>query len=118
MVHREQHEERMAHEADSPAKDHSPRFKDPSPFKDAEAAHYIGMSESWLRQSRMRGNLEKRRTGRVSSSTTLPTSKSGWVGQIGPPKASGPRARVQPRPRALFQFQPINEKDIELEEAI
>ena len=52
MVHREQHEERMAHEADTP------RFKDPSPFRDAEAAHYIGMSESWLRQSRMRGNPE------------------------------------------------------------
>ncbi len=34
MVHREQHEERMAHEADSPAKDHSPRFNYPSPFKD------------------------------------------------------------------------------------
>ncbi len=27
-------------------------------FKDSEAAHYIGMSESWLRQSRMRGNPE------------------------------------------------------------
>jgi predicted DNA-binding transcriptional regulator AlpA len=25
-------------------------------LKDPEAAHYIGMSESWLRQSRMRGN--------------------------------------------------------------
>ena len=48
----------MAHEADSPVKDHSPRFKDSAPFKDAEAAHYIGMSESWLRQSRMRGNPE------------------------------------------------------------
>ncbi|MCZ6862485.1 MAG: helix-turn-helix domain-containing protein [Alphaproteobacteria bacterium] len=46
----------MAHDADSPDKDHSPRFKDPSTFKDAEVAHYIGMSESWLRQSRMRGN--------------------------------------------------------------
>ncbi len=46
----------MANENDYPAKDHYPRFKDPSPFKDAEAAHYIGMSESWLRQSRMRGN--------------------------------------------------------------
>ena len=30
----------------------SPLFKDPA------AAHYIGMSESWLRQSRMRGNPE------------------------------------------------------------
>ncbi len=40
----------MAHEGNSP------RFNDPAPFKDAEAAHYIGMSESWLRQSRMRGN--------------------------------------------------------------
>ena len=58
MVHREQHEERMAHKADTPTKDHSLRFKDPAPFKDAEAAHYIGMSESWLRQSRMRGNPE------------------------------------------------------------
>ena len=46
----------MAHEADSPSKNHSPRFQNPAPFKDAEAAHYIGMSESWLRQSRMRGN--------------------------------------------------------------
>ncbi len=46
----------MANENDYPAKDHSPRFKDHSPFKDAEAANYIGMSESWLRQSRMRGN--------------------------------------------------------------
>ncbi len=27
-------------------------------LKDPEAAHYIGMSESWLRQSRMRGNPE------------------------------------------------------------
>ena len=48
----------MANENDSPAKDHSPSFKDPSPFKDAEAANYIDMSESWLRQSRMRGNPE------------------------------------------------------------
>ncbi len=48
----------MAHEVDSPAQDHSPRFTDPSPGKDAEAAHYLGMSESWLRQSRMRGNPE------------------------------------------------------------
>ena len=46
----------MANDNDTPAKDFSPRFKDPSPFKDAESAHYIGMSESWLRQSRMRGN--------------------------------------------------------------
>ena len=46
MVHREQHEKLMAHEV------YSPLFKDP------EAAHYIGMSESWLRQSRMRGNPE------------------------------------------------------------
>ncbi len=46
MVHREQREERMAHEVDTPL------------FKDSEAAHYIGMSESWLRQSRMRGNPE------------------------------------------------------------
>ena len=46
----------MATENDSTTKNHSSRFKDPSPFKDAEAAHYIGMSESWLRQSRMRGN--------------------------------------------------------------
>ncbi len=44
MVHCEQHEKLMAHEVDSPL------------FKDPEAAHYIGMSESWLRQSRMRGN--------------------------------------------------------------
>ena len=35
----------MAHEVDSPT------------LKDPEAATYIGMSESWLRQSRMRGNL-------------------------------------------------------------
>ncbi len=43
----------MAHEAGSP------HFKSPSPtLKDAEAAHYIRMSESWLRQSRMRGNPE------------------------------------------------------------
>ena len=27
-------------------------------LKDPEAAHYIRMSESWLRQSRMRGNPE------------------------------------------------------------
>jgi len=46
----------MANQTDAPAKDDSPRFRDTSPFKDAEAANYIGMSESWLRQSRMRGN--------------------------------------------------------------
>ena len=34
----------MAHEIDSPT------------LKDPEAAIYIGMSEAWLRQSRMRGN--------------------------------------------------------------
>ncbi len=34
----------MANEIDSPL------------LKDPEAASYIGMSESWLRQSRMRGN--------------------------------------------------------------
>ncbi len=34
----------MAHEVNSPT------------LKDPEAAHYIGMSASWLRQSRMRGN--------------------------------------------------------------
>jgi predicted DNA-binding transcriptional regulator AlpA len=28
----------------------------PPTLKDPEAARYIGMSESWLRQSRMRGN--------------------------------------------------------------
>ncbi len=58
MVHRAEREKRMANENGSPAKDDSPRFRDPSPFKDAEAANYIGMSESWLRQSRMRGNPE------------------------------------------------------------
>lgn len=36
----------MANKIDSPT------------LKDPEAAHYIGMSESWLRQSRMRGNPE------------------------------------------------------------
>ena len=36
----------MANEVDSPT------------LKDPEAALYIGMSESWLRQSRMRGNPE------------------------------------------------------------
>ncbi len=36
----------MAREVDSPI------------LKDPEAAHYIGMSESWLRQSRLRGNPE------------------------------------------------------------
>ena len=34
----------MANEVDSPI------------LKDPEAARYIGMSQSWLRQSRMRGN--------------------------------------------------------------
>ncbi len=34
----------MANEVNSPT------------LKDPEAARYIGMSESWLRQSRMRGN--------------------------------------------------------------
>ncbi len=36
----------MPHEVNSPT------------LKDPEAARYIGMSESWLRQSRMRGNPE------------------------------------------------------------
>ncbi len=58
MVHREQREERMANETDSPAKDHSPRTVGSPLLKDPEVAHYIGMSESWLRQSRMRGNPE------------------------------------------------------------
>ena len=46
----------MANKNGSAAKDLPHRFKDHSPFRDAEAANYIGMSESWLRQSRMRGN--------------------------------------------------------------
>ena len=44
MVHREQREERMAHEVNSPT------------LTSPEAANYVGMSDSWLRQSRMRGN--------------------------------------------------------------
>ena len=72
--------------------------------------------------------FEKRKPACVSSSTTLPTSKSDWpvakvlaaaAALVIPPlKISGPRTRLHPRPRALFQFHPSNEKDLELEEAI
>ncbi len=40
------------------------------------------------------------------------------AGVIPPPKVSGPRTRLHPRPRALFQFHPSKEKDLELEKAI
>ena len=73
----------MANKADTPTKDHSLRFKDPAPFKDAEAAHYIGMSESWLRQSRMRGNPEAPPYIKIGKSVRyLKTDLDDWLDRL------------------------------------
>jgi hypothetical protein len=37
---------------------------------------------------------------------------------IPPPKVSGPQARLHPRPRALSQVHPCEQKDLERNEAI
>ncbi len=73
----------MANENDTPAKDFSPRLKEPSPIKDAEAAHYIGMSESWLRQSRMRGNPEAPPYIKIGKAVRyLKADLDGWLDRL------------------------------------
>ena len=61
----------MAHDVVSPA------------LTDPEAAHYIRMSESWLRQSRMRGNPEAPPYVKIGKSVRyLKTDLDDWLKKL------------------------------------
>jgi len=79
----------------------------PRTLKDSDAAQYIGMSESWLRQSRMRGSQEAPPYIKIGRSIRyLRDDLDAWLQEHRQPEDSSRSSRDQRRSHSVLSVSP------------